>query len=487
MFQAAAGVGGEISGVPVGVAAVGGGGVSGVAEEGARTGRAAFGAEEGEGLEQGVFGGGEEERFGDGQGGWRGGIFFAGLGAGGEGAAVLIGLSAGEAGEGLSQEEAAIGGGPWASIWKPNQKVSAPKSGMYTRRQKARGGFGWTAIVAISIGDEMGVGDFGGGKEGGIEFVVVGDILAVEVCAVILGGENADAFGRNRERFGDLGANAEAGGGEQEHEIGDGEDGGGVSAARDEAADVDIIGEAVRRFPCAPEGGAAKADFERMRITHLPASLGGGGLFGGGGEFEGDGVDAVAVDGFFDAVDFVGFAGEDVSEVGAATGAGDLGAVHAEGVVVCEFDFVAGFGGVEGGPAAACVELGFGGEEFLSAGGAGVGSAFVEVVVFSGRRARSGAFFAEDGVLFGGEDFFPFFVGVGDGHGGIPSPWWGMRKGRWFPARRGRRFWTRSRQGSASGRQPRVRVGSSYRHYSPVVGRRKFFAGWCISSAGMCD
>ena len=86
----------------------------------------------------------------------------------------------------------------------------------------------------------------------------------------------------------------------------------------------------------------------------------GGGVFGRGvgDEFEGDGVDAVALAG-----GLVGGVVEEVAEVGAAGGAEDFGAGHAVGVVGVEDDAVAGGGGVEGGPAAAGVELGVGVEE----------------------------------------------------------------------------------------------------------------------------
>ena len=111
-----------------------------------------------------------------------------------------------------------------------------------------------------------------------------------------------------------------------------------------------------------------------------------------GGEFEGDGVDAVALAG--------GGAGgvvEDVTEVGIAIGTGDFGTDHAVRCVAGERDRVACLGGVEGRPTATGIEFGVGFKEFPATGGAGVGSG-VEVIIEFVVEGAFGPFFSEDAI-----------------------------------------------------------------------------------------
>src|SRR6185312_3890792 len=116
-------------------------------------------------------------------------------------------------------------------------------------------------------------------------------------------------------------------------------------------------------------------------------------------------VDAIALAGGLGAI------GEDVSEVGAAGGAGGFDAPHAESPVFMLFDGVRGDGVVEAGPAAAGVELGLRLEQRSIAGGAVVQA--IGVVV--GQGAGEGtlrALFAHHVVLLRRELGAPFGVSL---------------------------------------------------------------------------
>src|SRR5579884_442801 len=118
-------------------------------------------------------------------------------------------------------------------------------------------------------------------------------------------------------------------------------------------------------------------------------------------ELQGDGVDAVAQAGGLARTVL-----EDVAEVRAAVFAGHFGAVHEERVVFMILDVLRVDGPVEAGPAAAGIELVFGGEEFVAAGGAMVHPRLVVVV----ERPAEGAFrplLAHHAVLLRRQLFLP--------------------------------------------------------------------------------
>lgn len=141
-----------------------------------------------------------------------------------------------------------------------------------------------------------------------------------------------------------------------------------------------------------------------------------------GDEFQNGSVDAVALVG--GGVE--PFAFENVAEVAVTGGAADFDALHAGGGVDDALDVLVAGDVVEGGPAAAGVELVFGGEELGVAAGAvvGAGALFFEFVVDLAEGAF-GAVFAEDFVLFGGEFLFPLFVGFLHGLGWLGGSFFG--------------------------------------------------------------
>src|SRR5205807_2812001 len=124
--------------------------------------------------------------------------------------------------------------------------------------------------------------------------------------------------------------------------------------------------------PDAPIERAVRRALERLRQRErdaphiLPGRHGRALLLLGRFEAEADGVDAVALVGG----GRVALAGEDVAEMGAAAGAADLGADHAEGAVLDQFDRLGVARVVEGRPAAVRVELGRRAEQLIAAGAA---------------------------------------------------------------------------------------------------------------------
>ena len=130
-------------------------------------------------------------------------------------------------------------------------------------------------------------------------------------------------------------------------------------------------------------------------------------LFALAGEGERGGVDAVAQAGG------AGTVGEDVAEMAAAAGAGDLDAPHAEAQVLVLLDGFGVGGNHEAGPAAAGVELGAAQKEQRAAAGAVV----VAGLVILGERAGEGALgalLAQDVILLGRERGAPLGVAADD-------------------------------------------------------------------------
>ena len=140
-------------------------------------------------------------------------------------------------------------------------------------------------------------------------------------------------------------------------------------------------------------------------------------LFGGeslafAGEVERGGVDAVAQAGGTRAV------GEDVAEVPATTGAGDLDAPHAVAPVLVLSDGFGAGGDHEAGPAAAGVELGAAHEEQRATCGAVVVAGFVILREEAGEGPLS-AFFAQHMILLRREKGSPLGVATDDFRLGI--------------------------------------------------------------------
>ncbi len=101
-----------------------------------------------------------------------------------------------------------------------------------------------------------------------------------------------------------------------------------------------------------------------------------------------------------------------MAKMSAAVFAGDFDAAHAMRVVFMEFDIFFVGRLVETWPAGAGVEFGIGGEEFVSAGDAGVHAFVFGVNIFSSKW-RFRPFLSQNSVLLRGEFFVPVFVILG--------------------------------------------------------------------------
>src|SRR5699024_9290194 len=126
-----------------------------------------------------------------------------------------------------------------------------------------------------------------------------------------------------------------------------------------------------------------------------------------GRQRSGGGVVAVDEADRIDAVALIGGRGEalaleDVTEVRAAPGAAHLDASHPQRGVLEQLDGVGIGRGIEGGPAAAGVELGGGREQLRAAALAGVGAGRTHLLVLPG-AGTLGRPFAQDLELGGGE------------------------------------------------------------------------------------
>src|ERR1700685_222469 len=75
--------------------------------------------------------------------------------------------------------------------------------------------------------------------------------------------------------------------------------------------------------------------------------------------------------------------------------------------------------GEEAGPSASRVELGLGIEQLIAAADTEINALVMEIPVLAG-KCPFGAFLARDFVLLGGQELFPFLVGLDDllGHNG---------------------------------------------------------------------
>src|SRR5579884_2106613 len=126
-----------------------------------------------------------------------------------------------------------------------------------------------------------------------------------------------------------------------------------------------------------------------------------GGFLGwSGNKFNGCGIDAISCP--LRILGCVVLIVKQMPKMRPAAGADNLHAIHAERIVMQEFDLVAGLGSVERGPAAAGVELGIRGEKLLSAGGAGVRAGLEKIIVFVFERPVRG-FLPQDRVFLGSE------------------------------------------------------------------------------------